>query len=129
MADHWREPDQGIWETRGPAQHHVLGKIMSWVAVDRAIRMLGEKAGRVELRDAIRQAVLEQGVDPTGGHLVQAFGTTDPDAALLLAPVVGFPISQSTLQRTVDAIQRRLRSGRQPVATSAFLWSGWPPNP
>jgi GH15 family glucan-1,4-alpha-glucosidase len=43
-AEHWQEPDQGFWETRAPARHHVHGKVMSWVALDRAIRLLGSRA-------------------------------------------------------------------------------------
>lgn len=111
VATHWEEPEQGIWEMRGPARHHVYGKIMSWVALDRAIRLFGDREGRAEVRERIRRAVLERGVDPKQGNLVQIFGETQTDAALLLTPMVGFPIGRPMLVQTVEAVERELRRG------------------
>lgn len=111
LATHWQEPDQGIWEMRGPARHHVYGKIMSWVGIDRAIRMFGDRGGRAESRDAILHAVLQRGVDPEDGHLRQAFDERGTDAALLLVPLVGFPIDGRMVERTVDAVKRTLQDG------------------
>lgn len=111
IATHWQEPDQGIWEMRGPARHHVYGKIMCWVGMDRAIRMFGNRGGWAEARDAILHAVLQQGVDPEHGHLRQAFDEPGTDAALLLVPLVGFPTDRRMVERTVAAVKRTLQDG------------------
>ncbi len=111
IAVHWREPDQGIWEMRGEPRHHVHGKLMSWVALDRAIRLLGPNPAWETEREAVLQAVLGPGIDPDGGYLRQAFGHREPDAALLLAPLLDLPLPPDLLARTVDAVERRLREG------------------
>lgn len=108
---HWQEPDQGLWEMRGEPRHHVFSKLMAWVALDRAIRMLGGKPHWMAARDAILEAVLDQGVDREGGHLVQAFGYPAMDASLLLVPLLEIPIERSVLVRTVQAVERELREG------------------
>jgi GH15 family glucan-1,4-alpha-glucosidase len=114
-ADHvaacWREPDQGIWEMRGEPRQHVHGKLMAWVALDRAIRLLGPNDLWEAEREAVLQAVLEQGVDPERGCLTQAFGYAEPDAALLVVPQLGAPLSPDLLTRTVEAVEERLREG------------------
>ncbi len=115
MADyvvaHWHEPDQGIWEMRGPPRHHVHGKIMSWVAMDRAIRLFGRRDNWQATREAILRAVQEQGTDSRDGHLLQAFGESETDAALLLTSLVGFPLERPALRATVQAIGRTLGHG------------------
>ncbi len=111
VAAHWREPDQGIWEMRGEPRHHVHSKLMSWVALDRAIRLCGHDPDWAEARDAILQTILAQGLDPQQDHLVQAFGLDATDAALLLAPALGVPLPEALLARTVEAVERELRRG------------------
>lgn len=111
VADHWCEPDQGLWEMRGAPRHHVHGKIMSWVALDRAIRLLGSKPLWEKEKLRILEDVQTHGIDPSGGHLLQAYGCTGTDAALLLAPVVAFPLDQATLEATVTKIERELGQG------------------
>lgn len=111
VVEHWDEPDDGIWEARSQPLHHTHGKIMAWVAVDRAIHLLGETTERSAAREAIRRSVLERGVAPGGGHLRQAYSVDGPDAALLLVPMVGFPADQETLERTIEAVERELRAG------------------
>ncbi len=111
VAAHWQEPDQGIWEMRGQPRHHVHGKIMSWVAFDRLMRLCGETPQRASLRQEILKSVLEQGVDLEQGYLLQAFGEPETDAALLLAPAVGFPLDRRLLERTVEKVQQALRRG------------------
>jgi len=110
VSEHWREPDQGIWEMRSEPRHHVYGKIMSWVAADRLDRMFGDGDAR-ELRDRIRDEVLERGVSPETGGLRQAYETDEPDAALLMAPGLGFPADRGTLDATVRWVEARLRRG------------------
>lgn len=111
VVEHWNEPGEGIWEARGEPRHYTYGKVMAWVALDRAIRLLGGSDERVRAREEIRRSVLERGVDPGGGHFRQAYGEDSADAALLLVPMVGFPADRRTLERTVRAIERELRSG------------------
>lgn len=111
VASHWSEPDQGIWEMRSEPRHHVHSKIMSWVALDRAIRLCGEHPPWIKARDAVLQAILTQGLDPRGEHLVQAFGFDATDAALLLTPTLGLPLDRAIIARTVEAIERELRTG------------------
>lgn len=117
VADAWREPDEGIWEIRGPRQHFTHSKVMAWVAVDRAIRSVEEfdQQGPVErwrvLRDEIKDDVLANGVDPNRQVLVQHYGTTQLDASLLMVPLVGFLAPDDPIvSRTVDAIEAELMS-------------------
>ncbi|MBI4365895.1 MAG: glycoside hydrolase family 15 protein [Deltaproteobacteria bacterium] len=109
VAGHWHEPDHGIWEMRGPLRHHIHGKIMSWVALDRAIRVLGENQIWLRERDRIAADVTARGV--VDGHLVQAYGHTGPDASLLLTPTAAFPLDEKVLWSTIETIERKLRSG------------------
>jgi GH15 family glucan-1,4-alpha-glucosidase len=118
-ARRWQEPDQGIWEIRGPSRHYLHSKLMCWVALDRAIALapaLGA-TGRVNdwknTRAQIRAAILTQGWNPQLGAFVQAFGYTDLDASALTIPLVGFlPGDDPRVQATVEAIATRLRDAR-----------------
>jgi GH15 family glucan-1,4-alpha-glucosidase len=111
----WTEPDRGIWEVRGPAQHFTHSKVMAWVAFDRAVKAV-ERFGLEGPVDrwravaaAIHRSVCAQGVDPAGGHFVQAYGSRALDASLLLLPLVGFVRADDPrMLRTVAAIERGL---------------------
>jgi GH15 family glucan-1,4-alpha-glucosidase len=111
----WREPDEGIWEVRGPRQHFTHSKVMVWVAFDRAVKsveQLGEE-GPIDrwrmLRDQIHADVCRNGFDSELGSFVQAYGSKALDASLLLLPIVGFlPPSDPRIVGTVRAIERRL---------------------
>ncbi len=92
----WTEPDRGIWEVRGEPRHFVQSKVMCWVALDRGIS-LALATGRTarvhewtRTRDGIRAAVMTHGYNQERTSFVQAFGTTEMDAALLLLPNAGF---------------------------------------
>src|ERR687892_1395157 len=111
VAAHWREPDQGMWEMRGLPRHHVHGKLMSWVALDRAGHVLRNKAECGTVADEVLREIAVKGVDPEGGHLTQVFGSAHTDAALLLAPMLAVPLEQATFERTVVAVERELRRG------------------
>ncbi len=111
IANHWNDPDQGLWEMRGTPRHNVHSKMTSWVALDRAIRLLGPRSRWREERDRIVEEVRRRGIDPVGGHLAQAYGGVEVDAALLLAPTLGFPLDRGTLELTIAAIERDLRAG------------------
>lgn len=108
---HWREPDQGIWEMRGEPRHHVHGKVMAWVALDRALRLLGQNSRWEAARAEVLEAIVTEGIDPQGGHLVQAFGCENLDAALLLVPLLDVSIDRDVLARTVSAVEQSLRRG------------------
>jgi GH15 family glucan-1,4-alpha-glucosidase len=110
VAAHWREPDQGIWEMRNPPQHHVYSQIMSWVALDRAARLLGADGRYAAIAAEIRASINAHGTSADGA-LRQAFENSFVDAALLLAPVVDFPLSPTALEATIAAVQRRLQRG------------------
>ena len=110
VADRWREPDDGMWEIRGPSQHFTHSKVMAWVAVDRAIKAIEEYGldGPIDdwrsLRDEIKDTVLERAVDERG-VFTQAFDSPHLDANLLLIPLVGFlPFDDERVVATVDAI-------------------------
>ncbi|MGH8897923.1 MAG: glycoside hydrolase family 15 protein [Egibacteraceae bacterium] len=116
-ADRWTAPDRGIWEIRGEPQHFTSSKVMLWVALDRGIKTAEEAdfadTSRLgwwrRVRDEIREAVDRRGVHPTDGHYVQAFGSTEVDAALLLLPTVGYcAATDERMVRTVEAIRRDL---------------------
>lgn len=110
VEKHWREPDQGLWEMRGPPRHHVHGKMMSWVAMDRASRLVDRTSDWAELARQIAREVRGQGVDRHGGHLRQAYDG-GVDAAVLLAPMLGFALEDTTLERTIDAVEAALGRG------------------
>jgi GH15 family glucan-1,4-alpha-glucosidase len=116
LEKHWTEPDEGIWEVRGPRRHFVHSKVMAWVAVDRTIKLL-EAAGPTngpldrwrELREAIHRDVCERGYDPERNTFTQYYGGQELDASLLLIPQVGFlPPDDKRVIGTVEAVQREL---------------------
>ncbi len=111
----WTSPDRGIWEVRGAPQHFTHSKVMAWVAMDRAIRSVEEfhLDGPLEewraLRAQIHAEVCERGYDPELGSFVQAYGSRQLDASLLLMPLVGFlPAADERVLGTVKAIEQRL---------------------
>jgi GH15 family glucan-1,4-alpha-glucosidase len=111
----WREPDNGLWEMRGPRRHFTHSKVMAWVAFDRMVRSHREFGlpGDVNLwearRDEIHAEVCAQGFDAKRNTFVQSYGSTELDASLLLIPRVGFlPGDDPRVAGTVDAISRDL---------------------
>ncbi len=109
-AAHWHEPDAGLWEPRKPEQRYLHAAIMNWVALDRAIRLFGERSHWCRERDRIVAWVNGEGIH-ADGHYPQYLGTDEPDAALLIAPMVGFPVDEAAFARTVDAVIARLGHG------------------
>jgi GH15 family glucan-1,4-alpha-glucosidase len=115
LKEIWRQPDQGIWEMRGPAQHFTYSKVMTWVAFDRAIKsaetfgLEGPLDDWRKLRDEICAQVCENGFDEKLGTFVQAYGSDQLDANLLLLPCVGFlPVGDPRIAKTIAAIEQRL---------------------
>jgi len=108
------EPDQGIWEMRGPPQHFVASKVMCWVAADRGAHLARNREDReradrwAKAADAIKADVLAHGLDDRG-VFVQAYGSTELDAANLLIPLMGFlPPDDERVRATVLAIADEL---------------------
>jgi alpha,alpha-trehalase len=110
VAGHWREPDAGLWEPRLPKRRHVHSSIMCWTALDRALRLFGENERWRRERDAILKDLVENAVHE-GGYLPQVFGSPDTDAAVLVAPMVGLPIDDAVLVRTVEEVMKQLGVG------------------
>ncbi|WP_406351181.1 glycoside hydrolase family 15 protein [Streptomyces sp. NBC_00658] len=112
----WRQPDEGIWEVRGPRRHFVYSKVMAWVAADRAVRALeadpklgGDLNGWRAMRDEVHQEVCERGYDPGRNTFTQSYGSSELDASLLLIPRVGFlPPDDPRVIGTVDAVRDEL---------------------
>lgn len=114
----WHQPDEGLWEVRGPRQHFTHSKVMAWVAFDRAVKAVEQfgAGGPVDrwraLRDDIHADVCAHGWDSSKNSFTQAFGSARLDASLLLIPQVGFlPIGDPRVVGTVAAIERELLRG------------------
>jgi GH15 family glucan-1,4-alpha-glucosidase len=115
LETHWDQPDEGIWEVRGPRRHFTHSKVMAWVAFDRAVKdaekdnLEGPIERWRELRDAIHAQVCEKGFDVNGNTFVQSYESSHLDASLLLIPQVGFlPATDARVVGTVAAIESRL---------------------
>jgi GH15 family glucan-1,4-alpha-glucosidase len=110
----WTEPDEGIWEIRGPRQHFTHSKVMAWVAADRMAKLTaGVDGGEPErwraLADTIHAEVCRRGFDPGQKAFVQTYGSPELDASLLMIPLVGFlPPTDARVQGTLAAIERHL---------------------
>jgi alpha,alpha-trehalase len=109
VAQHWADADQGIWEVRGAPAQHVHSKAFAWVALDRALRMLGPDPAWERARSEVHQWILDSGVHRGGAHLVQAQGADDVDASLLTLTMLGLPLEPALLERTVRQVQQQLQ--------------------
>jgi GH15 family glucan-1,4-alpha-glucosidase len=111
----WQDPDEGLWEVRGPRRRFTHSKVMCWVAFDRAIKAAEQYGlpGPVprwrEVRARIHEDVCRRAWRPKLGHFAQSYGSDELDASLLLMPMTGFlPCSDLRVRGTIDAIQRDL---------------------
>ena len=111
----WREPDDGIWESRGPRRHYTYSKVMAWVVFDRAVRLaeqfvLDAPVERwTQVRDEIHQEVCDRGYDASRGTFTQYYGSSELDASVLNIPLVGFlPGADPRVGGTIDAVWREL---------------------
>ncbi|MBX9627914.1 MAG: glycoside hydrolase family 15 protein [Gemmataceae bacterium] len=111
----WDEPDEGIWEVRGPRRHFTHSKVMAWVALDRAVKS-AEQFGLdapldrwTAVRRQVHDRVCRDGFDPKLNSFVQSFGSDLLDASLLMIPQVGFlPPDDPRVRGTVAAIEQHL---------------------
>jgi len=117
VIEHWREPDEGIWETRGGRQHFVFSKVMCWVALDRAIKaatslgLPGDIDTWRSVRAEIWNEVMAKGYSPDRQSFIQSYGSNNLDAANLMLPLVGFiPATDPKMRSTIRAVQKELTS-------------------
>jgi GH15 family glucan-1,4-alpha-glucosidase len=115
IEQHWPEPDEGIWETRGGRQHFTYSKVMVWAAFDRAVKTVErfKAPGPVDrwrgIRDRVHADVCRHGFDPDRNTFTQAYGSKELDASLLLIPQVGFLEPRDPrMLGTIAAIEREL---------------------
>jgi GH15 family glucan-1,4-alpha-glucosidase len=117
LIEHWDQPDEGIWETRGGRRDYTYSRLMSWVALERAIRIARQRGLPADLarwtavRDRIYQQIMERGWHPARRAFVQHYDTDVLDASLLLMPLCKFvaPTDPRWLS-TLDAITAELVS-------------------
>lgn len=115
LESKWEEPDEGIWEIRGPRRHFTHSKVMAWVAFDRAVKAIerygleGPLERWQELRVQIAREVYQKGFDPELNSFVQFYGSKELDASLLMLPLLGFIHANDPRMRgTVESIKREL---------------------
>jgi GH15 family glucan-1,4-alpha-glucosidase len=96
LCEHWDQPDEGIWETRGGRQNFTYGRFQTWVALDRAIRLATQRGRPADItrwtteRDAVYHQIMESGWNPKVGAFTQHYDTNVLDSSLLLMPLQGF---------------------------------------
>lgn len=115
VRQHWREPDEGIWEIRGEPRHFLHSRVMCWVALDRAVRLAAKRslpgpvAEWTAERDRIVEDIWANFRHPEHGYFVQTKGGEDLDAALLMMPLVRFVSATDPVWlKTLDAIRDQL---------------------
>ncbi len=117
LCEHWDQPDEGIWETRGGRKDFTYGRFQTWVALDRAIRMATHRARPADVqrwtaeRDRVYNQIMERGWNPKIGAFTQHYGTEVLDSSLLLMPLQGFIAPRDPMWlSTLDAMDRELVS-------------------
>jgi GH15 family glucan-1,4-alpha-glucosidase len=114
LEGNWAQPDEGLWEIRGPRRQFTHSKVMTWVALDRAIQgvefgLNGPLERWKALREEIHADVCRNAYDSERNTFTQYYGSRDLDAALLLIPSVGFlPPDDPRVIGTIAAIEREL---------------------
>jgi GH15 family glucan-1,4-alpha-glucosidase len=118
LCNNWKREDEGIWEVRGGRQHFVFSKVMSWVALDRSLRLAdkrsfpADRARWLAVRDEIYEEVMAKGWDARRHAFVQAYGSEALDASNLLMPLVFFMApNDPRMLSTLDAIRRPVAAG------------------
>ncbi len=114
VCEHWRLPDEGIWEVRGGRQEFLYSRVMCWVAIDRGIRLAYKRSFPaplerwLQVRDEIYRDVYENFWDEELKTFVQYKGAKTVDAAALLMPLVKFIGPRPRWRSTLDVINREL---------------------
>ncbi|MGD0374600.1 MAG: glycoside hydrolase family 15 protein [Streptosporangiaceae bacterium] len=117
LCEHWDQPDEGIWETRGGRKDFTYGRFQCWVAMDRAIRLAGRHGRPADVnrwtteRDLIYEQIMKRGWNPKVGGFTQHYQTDVLDSSLLLMPLMGFVAPRDPMWlSTLDAMNRELVS-------------------
>jgi GH15 family glucan-1,4-alpha-glucosidase len=117
LCEHWDQPDEGVWETRGGRQNFTYGRLMCWVALDRMVRLAREHGRPADLarwiveRDQLYQQIMAHGWNPDRGAFTQHDRTDVLDASLLMMPLVGFVVPRDPMWlATLDAMDTELVS-------------------
>src|SRR5262249_35092279 len=103
LCDNWDQPEEGIWETRGGRRNFVYGRVMAWVALDRAVRLAADNGRPANLerwiraRDAAYRQTMQLGWNPSRKAFVQYHGASVLDASLLMTPLTGFAAANDPL--------------------------------
>jgi GH15 family glucan-1,4-alpha-glucosidase len=111
----WQEPDDGMWEARGPRRHYTQSKVMAWLAFDRAIALArrfgldGPLRRWEQIRVQIHDEILERAYDPQRRTFTQSYGSTALDAGALTVGLVGLlDPADDRFTTTIDAVRREL---------------------
>jgi GH15 family glucan-1,4-alpha-glucosidase len=117
LCEHWDQPDDGIWETRGGRKNFTYGRFQTWVALDRAIRLATARGRPADLtrwmteRDAVYAQIMERGWNPKIGAFTQHYDTEVLDSSLLMMPLQGFIAPRDPMWlSTLAAMDRELVS-------------------
>jgi GH15 family glucan-1,4-alpha-glucosidase len=117
LCDHWDQPDEGIWETRGGQKNFTYGRFQTWVALDRAIKLAQHRARPANVaqwtavRDRVYDQIMERGWNPRVGAFTQHYDTEVLDSSLLLMPLQGFIAPRDPMWlSTLEAMDRELVS-------------------
>ncbi|HKD87619.1 MAG TPA: glycoside hydrolase family 15 protein [Streptosporangiaceae bacterium] len=117
VCEHWDQPDEGVWETRGGRKNFLYSRLMCWVAIERAVRMARHRGLPADLvrwgqaRDAIYRKIMQCGWSATRQAFIQHFGDDVLDASVLMMPLAKFisPTDPKWLA-TLDALTADLVS-------------------
>jgi len=117
LCEHWDQPDEGIWETRGGRKNFTYGRYQTWVALDRAIRLAVNRGrpGNVTRwtteRDRVYNQIMQRGWNPKVGAFTQHYDTEVLDSSNLLMPLQGFIAPRDPMWlSTLEAMDRELVS-------------------
>ncbi|WIX77453.1 glycoside hydrolase family 15 protein [Amycolatopsis carbonis] len=115
VTEHWDQPEEGIWETRGGRQAFTYGRLMCWVALDRGIRLASEHGRPAQVdrwrdaRDRIYEQIMARGWNTTRKAFVQHYDTDVLDSSLLRMPMAGFIAPRDPMWlSTLDAMESEL---------------------
>jgi len=118
LEEVWQQPDEGIWEVRGPQRHFTHSKLMAWVAFDRAIKdaewfgLEGPVDRWKKLRNELHAEICDRGFNHKRNAFTQFYGSDEVDAAVLVMAQVGFlPPTDPRIIGTVAAIEHDLVRG------------------
>ena len=117
LCEHWDQPDEGIWETRGGRRDFTYGRFQSWIAFDRAIRMASHRGFPADLarwtqaRDAVYRQIMTKAWNSKVGAFTQHYSTEVLDSSLLMMPLQGFIAPEDPMWlSTLNAMDRELVS-------------------